>query len=223
MSNLIEYWYLWLIFAVLLIVTVFVWKKAGAAAAKRFRRVNGNIAAARREDELSAMFSDVTEEAIANASDEDLIEGLALLVQKSVEVRPDLKAAFKQLPAVWREVYAVNVFVCDVFDKKTGKTTLSDFYRRNGEPLLTPAGEAVRSAGLRAAYGFIEKMRPMMDSDDESASFDENLVKSLDEGFAEAISREDFVKAAAGYFADRAREFAETAERLKEVSARTQS
>ena len=33
MSNLIEYWYLWLIFAVLLIVTVFVGKKAAAAAA----------------------------------------------------------------------------------------------------------------------------------------------------------------------------------------------
>lgn len=215
MSNLIEYWYLWLIFAVLLIVTVFVWKKAAAAAAKRFRRVHGNIAAVRREDELSAMFADVSEEAIAAAGDADLIEGLALLAQKCVEVRPDIKTAFKELPEVWREVYAVNVFISDAFDEKTGKTTLSDFYRRNGEPLLTPLGEAVRKAGPEAAYGCISRARPMMDSDDESASYDEKLVKSIDSEFAAAVTKEAFTKASADYFRSRASDFAGSAERLK--------
>ena len=73
-ESIKEFWYLYLLIAVLLVVTLFVWKKAIAASAKRSKQFNENLAKAKRAKELREAYGDMTAEIISKAPAADLSE-----------------------------------------------------------------------------------------------------------------------------------------------------
>lgn len=164
--------------ALLAVLTVFVCLKAMLASRKRSEERERIIAAIEKEKALRKEFKHVDETTFAQGKDNyRLITGMCAHVQQNIEKKEDMTAAFYELSEVEKYVYALG-YVFE--DSKKG---LSDFFRSNGEPLLSTADKAVSEiVGGRFSEIFSSEF-VMLDENDETTSVDNDALAKMDEEF----------------------------------------
>ncbi|MBP3446852.1 MAG: hypothetical protein J6K64_06215 [Clostridia bacterium] len=164
--------------ALLAVLTVFVCLKAMLASRKRSEERERIIADIEKEKALRKEFKHVDETTFAQGKDNyRLITGMCAHVQQNIEKKEDMTAAFYELSEVEKYVYALG-YVFE--DSKKG---LSDFFRSNGEPLLSTADKAVSEiVGGRFSEIFSSEF-VMLDENDETTSVDNDALAKMDEEF----------------------------------------
>ncbi|MBQ3129167.1 MAG: hypothetical protein IJC13_09095 [Clostridia bacterium] len=164
--------------ALLAVLTVFVCLKAMLASRKRSEERERIIADIEKEKALRKEFKHVDETTFAQGKDNyRLITGMCAHVQQNIEKKEDMTAAFFELSEVEKYVYALG-YVFE--DSQKG---LSDFFRSNGEPLLSTADKAVSEiVGGRFSEIFSSEF-VMLDENDETTSVDNDALAKMDEEF----------------------------------------
>jgi len=118
------------------LLCLFLWVMAMRSSRRRRGERDDLIAALEYEKALRTQFKSVTQQLLIDTPPERLIEGLCCSVQMSLEKEPDMQAAYDALPQARRIVYALGYVLQD------GREALSEFFRKNGQPLTRAALEA---------------------------------------------------------------------------------
>ncbi len=161
--------------AALLILTVFVWIKAIISGKKRSEERERIIADIEKEKALRKEFKQVDEATFSEGKDNyRLIIGICAHIQLQLEKREDMTLAFSELSEAKRYIYALG-YVFE--DSKNG---LSDFFRANGEPLLSTANEAVKNIISGRFSELFSREYIMLDDNDVTTSVDNTVLKSMD-------------------------------------------
>ena len=185
-------WYLWALLAVLIIVAVFAWSKALKASRERRERLRKEAEIWRRDYELRQNYKTLTDEIIENADKNELLHGVAMNIQVALENEQNMDEAFKNLPKEKQFVYTLEYFDED------SKKSLSEFFKNNGEPLLSLASPALSSLGLTDISILVSELYPMYD-ENSSISIDREKIKICDEKFTAIYNSEELLFKAADY------------------------
>ena len=118
------------------LLCLFLWVMAMRSARRRRGERDALIAALEYEKALRTQFKTVTQQQLIDTPPERLVEGLCCGIQAALEKEPDMQAAYDTLPQPRRLVYALGYVLQD------GREALSEFFRRNGQPLTRAALEA---------------------------------------------------------------------------------
>lgn len=167
-----------LIVAVALLVFVLV--KASRAVRRHNAERDAILARLQKEKALREKYTYFTREIALSSDGKELLHGVALCIQKTIEKEPDLTAAFTALPAEKQIVYALDFVLCEDAE------TISAFFRLNGKPLTTAALEGARRTFDAEHLELFETGYRMFDPDDETTSCVPGDVQKLDADFAAA-------------------------------------
>lgn len=181
--------------ALLVILTVFVWVMAIKSGRKRNEAREKIIADLEREKALRKEFRHIDDTVFSEGKDDyRLVIGMCANVQMSIEKIENMTAAFNSLSQVKKDVYSLGY----VFEDSA--SGLSEFFRSNGEPLLSCAKYAVDTViGGRTAEIF-DKEFEMFDENNEDVSVDNEIIEKLNSDYAHLIEtdgKEIYAKAAA--------------------------
>lgn len=179
-----QHWYAGAALVLLVILTVFVWIRAAVSGKKRSEERERIIAEIEREKALRKEFKTVDDSTFSNADDYRLIIGLCAYVQQKIENETDMNAAFSALSEPEKYAYVLG-YVFE--DSKKG---LSEFFRANGEPLLSVSLDAVRKVVGGDFAEVFEKEFIMLDDNDETTSVDNKELDVLDSRFSTIIENE---------------------------------
>lgn len=188
----------------LIILTVFVWFKAIQSGKKRSAERERIIADLEKEKALRNEFRHVDETTFAEGKDDyRLVTGMCANVQMSIEKKTDMTAAFNELSEVKRFIYALGYIFED------GKVSLSNFFRSNGEPLLSTANEAVKSIIGGEYAELFTKAFSMFDENNEEVSVIESEVEKFDSEYKSMFEKDgkEIYKKAADYVRENKTEF----------------
>lgn len=188
----------------LLLLTVFVWFKAIASGKKREEEKEKIIAELEKEKALRNEFRTVNEDTFSPEKDDyRLIVGMCANVQMSIEKAEDINAAFAELSQAKRNIYCLG-YVFE--DSQKG---LSNFFRSNGEPLLSTAKNAVDELLDGAFAKIFNSEFIMLDENDETTSVNEEKLAELDGEFERLMATDgekiyslaaDYIRSAKGEF-----------------------
>ena len=156
-------------------------------------RIFGN---AKAENLLKREFSVIGEETFSpDRDDYRLIVGMCMRIQTALEKEKSPNEAFLALPEVKRNAMTLGYLFED------SQVTLSNFFRSNGEPLLSAAKNAVEKVIGGEYVEIFDRMFPMFDESNEDVSVNETLVKQYDSEFKELMknSGASIYKTAADY------------------------
>lgn len=185
-------WYLWLILLVAIIVAVFAWYKALSSSKERRERLKREGAIWKRDYDLRQKFSVLTDEKIKETSDSELLHGVAMNIQISLENEINMNEAFRLLPLEKQYVYALEYFDEDA------KTSLSAFFKNNGYPLIPLIPDALKEIGAEKYTDTVMMLLPMYDPDSD-VSVDYTLIAKADEKFKEIYDSDELLKLASIY------------------------
>lgn len=185
-ENMSEYWYLYLILFGLIILTVFVIKKASAASRRVHGRNNELIAKAKREKELRDAYADLTEEIIAAAPADALFEGVALILENQCQKVSDTLTFYNNLTQPQQFIYSVYYLLTDAKEKK-----LSAFFRNSTQPLTGDAAKAAQAMLDTDTAKTVRQMFDCFDEDNENASVIPEVLDKLDAAFTEQRQEKD--------------------------------
>lgn len=178
-----QHWYVGVILAALIILTVFVWVMAIVSSRKRTEEREKIIADLEREKKLRSEFRHIDETTFNEGKDDyRLIIGICAFVQMKIEKAPDMNSAFAELSQTKKNAYCLGY----VFED--GKEKMSEFFRSNGEPLLSAAKQAVDEVVSGKFAEIFDKMFVMLDDNDETTSVDEEKIKLWDSEISEIMS-----------------------------------
>ncbi len=188
----------------LAVLTIFVFFMALTSGKKRSAERERIIADIEREKALRKEFKNVDEAMFSELEDNyRLVVGMCAHIQQSIETAEDMVKAFNNLSEVKQFVYALGY----VFEDS--KNSLSDFFRANGEPLLSTANKAVSHViGGRFAEVFSQAYS-MFDENDETVSVDDKRIDSFDNEFKSIIAEkgDEIYSFAADYIRQNKNEF----------------
>ncbi len=191
MAYMLENPYWFAILGVLIVITVFVCIKAGAASSKRYKANEAILKKLKEENILRNEFAVLTQSLIDSAEPARLFRGVALNLQKKISDAADMNGEFEKLNDMQREIYALSFVVED------GGEKLSGFFKANGQPLTGNALACfTRLFSGRAAEIFAEEYNAF-DSDNETTSFIPAEIEKNDAEFAQLITA-DFICETAG-------------------------
>ncbi len=185
-------WYLWALLAVLIIVAIFAWSKALKASRERRERLRKEAEIWRRDYELRQNYKTLNDEIIENADKNELLHGVAMNIQVALENEQNMDEAFKNLPKEKQFVYTLEYFDED------SKKSLSEFFKNNGEPLLSLASPALSSLGLTNISKLVSELYPMY-NENSDVSIDREKIKICDEKFSAIYNSEELLFKAADY------------------------
>jgi hypothetical protein len=180
-----QHWYVGVALVLLAILTVFMFIMAIISGRKRNAERERIIAEIEREKSIRKEFREIDEDTFApDRDDYRLVVGICANIQMSIEKIEDMNSAFSALAEEKKLIYALGY----VFEDS--RTNLSEFFRANGEPLLSVASDAVdRIVGGRMKEVF-DKERIMLDENDETTSVDNDLLEKLDEEYKLIVQEE---------------------------------
>ena len=162
------------------VLLVFVMIMASRAVRRHNAERDAILDRLKKEEALRKKYGALTRETAQNADGKELLHGVALCIQKSLESEPDMTAAFHALPAEKQIVYALDFVLCEDAE------TISAFFRLNGMPLTTAALEGARRTFDARHLELFERGYRMFDPDDETTSVVPADVEKLDADFAAA-------------------------------------
>ncbi|MGN1193881.1 MAG: hypothetical protein ACI4SB_00190 [Acutalibacteraceae bacterium] len=152
------------VFAVVLKMAV----KSYKAYYKRYRAQESEM---KKLQELKEKYGELTEEAIENGEEADLLQGVALSYQLKLQKCSDMTAEFNKFNDEKKFVYALDVFVSDA--------NVKTFFSENGKELTEIIVPALKMIGLDETAKKAEKIRLMYDIKDETVSFSPTEIKEV--------------------------------------------
>ena len=166
-TELVKY----IVLIVLFIVVLIIYRKTKTGDG----RVFGNTKA---ENMLKREYSVINEETFSPDKDNyRLIVGMCMRIQTSLEKEKSPNDAFLAMDEVKRNVMTLGYLFED------SQVALSNFFRSNGEPLLSAADKAVKDVIGGEIAEIVTSAFNMFDENNEDVSVDENEVKRLDEKY----------------------------------------
>lgn len=192
------------VLVLLIALTVFVWCKAIISGRKRNEERERIIADLEREKALRNEFRNVDETTFFEGKDNRrLVIGMCAHVQMKLEKADNMNEAFGELSEVKKNVYSLGY----VFEDS--KKKLSEFFRSNGEPLLSASKAAVNDVIGGTFAELFNKEFIMLDENDETTSVDNGLLEKYDEDFETLMNKsaDEIYKSAADYIRRNKAEF----------------
>ncbi len=179
MEYILQHWYIIPIFALLIGLTVFMWIKAIVSGQKRKEERDRIIAELEKEKSLRNQFKVINEATFCDSSisDERLISGICMNIQMYLEKLDNMNEEFLCLHTVKKNIYALN-FVFE--DSKF--TSLCEFFRSNGEPLLSQGNEAVKTV-IGGEFARIFSAEFDMFDENSEVSYNEKELNILEQEF----------------------------------------
>lgn len=181
-----------LIFAVVIVLTIFVCIKAARVSRIRRERLKKEAAIWKRDYDLRQNFSVITEEKLKETEDTELLHGVAMNIQVMLENKIDMTASFNEMPDEKKFIYALEYFDEDA------KQSLSTFFKNNGAPLVPLIPQALKVIGADEYLPFINAVADMYDEDSE-VSIDYSIVEKNDVQFSEAYDSTKLCRLCADY------------------------
>ena len=201
-ENIRDFWYLYVLLFVFIIITIFVCIKAFGAASRHSKEVNALIAKAKRNKELRDAYKVLTAEIIANAPSAELFEGVALNMEAACQKTEDTNSFYEALSDVQRKVYAFYYLASEA--KEFG---LSAFFKESSRPLTSDAVAAAKEILSSDIYSVINEMFACYDEENEKASVIPETVNRLNEEFKNLTNDIDLFTLAGKYIKNNASEF----------------
>ncbi len=183
------------------IITAFVVYKANKASKKTRLEREAVIEILKSENKNRHFFKDLTLEKINSANPKDLLEGVALNLQASIEAQGNINAAYEGLKPQQKYIYALYYLLND------SKQGLSSFFAISGPPLTNDAGEAVDLILGRKAKELYTLECAAYDDENEEVSIIKEDIDKWDAEFAEILEKLDAYEAATGYIRENAEVF----------------
>ena len=179
-----EYWYLWLIFAVLVVVTAVVIVFASKAVSSHNEETKRILAELDRLKALKDKYKDLTPEKVEVAESKELLDGVNAVLQARIEKAEDDKvdAEFASFNNAQKNVYVLSLFIEDACENLS--SYFDDFNIEFAKILLS----ALETVGAKDILALAEKEFEMFDDNNENVSLDKGLIKKTDEEFAEIYS-----------------------------------
>lgn len=190
----------------LILLTGFVWYKAIASGKKRNEERERIIADLEKEKALRNEFRNIDETTFLPEKDDyRLVVGMCAHIQLKLEKATNMNEAFCELSEVKKYAYCLGY----VFEDSRKK--LSEFFRSNGEPLLSSSKAAVNAAIGGDFAEIFNKEFIMLDDNDETTSVDNELLANYDDEFASLMDekKNEIYKSAADYIRENRYEFLE--------------
>ncbi|MGN0520055.1 MAG: hypothetical protein ACI4LB_04885 [Candidatus Fimenecus sp.] len=179
-----EYWYLWLIFIVLCVVTAFVLKKASAALQQHNSDTKQMYDEIERLKALKDKYKNADAKLIAEAPADELLEGMCAVLQAKIERAENANDCFCVFCAPQKAVYTLQFFLEDCTEN------LSAFFKINGEPLTGALSAALAEIGETALSALATELYAMYDEKNEDVSLDAAEIARIDSEFSEKFDRE---------------------------------
>lgn len=179
-----EYWYLWLIFAVLVVVTAVVIVFASKAVSSHNEETKRILAELDRLKALKDKYKDLTPEKVEAAESKELLDGVNAVLQARIEKAEDDKvdAEFASFNNAQKNVYVLSLFIEDACENLS--SYFDDFNIEFAKILLS----ALEAVGAKDILALAEKEFEMFDDNNEKVSLDKGLINKTDEEFAEIYS-----------------------------------
>lgn len=193
MQYLIERPYWFVIFGVLILITLFVCIKAGQASSKRYKANEAIMKKLKEENILRNEFALLTESVIEKSEPAKLFKGVALNLQKKISDAADMNTEFETLSQEKKEIYALSFVVED------GSEKLSNFFKTNGQPVTGNALSAFKKLFDGREADIFEYEYNAFDEDNETASFIPKEIEKLDSEFSQLICADDICEKAGIY------------------------
>lgn len=173
-----DFWYLYILLFALVIVTVFVCKKAFGAASRHSKEVNALIAKAKRNKELREAYKELSKEIIENAPAASLFEGVALNMEAACQKTEDTNGFYEALSDGQKKVYAFYYLASEARE-----ISLSAFFKESRRPLTSDAVAAAKEFLNSDIYSVINEMFACYDEENENASVIPETINKLNEEF----------------------------------------
>lgn len=165
---------------IVLAVVIFFWYRSISTSKGR---VFGN---AKVEKGLKRDFMKLSQEHFDPERDDYLLTvGMCIHIQTELEKSKAPNEAFKRLPVEKQYVMTLGYVFEDT------KVSLSNYFRSNGEPLLSASADAVREIIGGEYAELFSREYDMFNENNEDVSVIESEVKSLDERFAELMKEQE--------------------------------
>lgn len=182
---IINYWYFYVIFFILLAIAVWAGRKAAKAAKKRNETMRKYNEEMQRFRSLAEKYENISPEEAKLADSKELCEGITAVLQIQLEHSDDPDNAFKSAPSWKKEVYALCYFGEDT------EESLSFFFRHNEYPLPEVALSGLKSIDNKMVSA-AASMHAMYDDKNESVSLDKDRAQALDTKFKAEFNRAEF-------------------------------
>lgn len=202
LENIKDFWYLYVLLFIFIIITIFVCIKAFGAASRHSKEVNALIAKAKRNKELRDAYKVLTAEIIANAPASTLFEGVALNMEAACQKAEDTNGFYERLSDGQKKVYAFYYLASEA--KEYG---LSAFFKESSRPLTSDAVSAAKEFLSSDIYAVINEMFACYDEENENASVIPETVNRLNDEFKALTKDVDLFTPAGNYIKNNAGEF----------------
>ncbi len=183
-----DYWYLYLILGVLIIVTVVFIMFAGRSLSSHNDRVRETVKELERLTQLKNKYKELTPEKIASADAKELLEGLTAVMQAEIEKSEDASRTFSEFNEVKKHIYALNWFVDSVSE------SLSSFFDSYTEELFSLIPYALTQIGEENIADIVSPICDMFDENNETVSFDKEKIGNADKLFLETYSETEVLE-----------------------------
>ena len=187
LESLTQFWYMWLVLAVLIVITAVVCKKASKAVKRKNEILQKQQEIIERYKMLVEKYSNLTAETAENADAKELAEGITSVLQYEIEKSENPDEYYENAENWRREVYALFYL-----DEDVSAESLSFFFRNNGGPLPKEAVNGIESIGYDKIKSVVGQMFAMCDDKNENVSFDKERIAQLDEKFSSLYDKNEF-------------------------------
>lgn len=168
-----EFWPLALLLVAVTVGAVFMFRIAAKSSARHKRDFKAEEEYIKHLKALKEKYVPLTAEAIENAPDEELLEGVALGFQLFLQKQENDEKAFEELSDAKKFIYTLDILESD--------KTLGKFFRCNSPILKTRLVPALEAIGAVKRLSEIKRIALMFDDRDETVSFSEKEIAALDE------------------------------------------
>lgn len=183
-----EYWYLWLILAGLVIITAVVIVFAGRSVSAHNEQTKEIMARLERLKEMKDKYKDLTPEKVENAEAEELFEGVNAVLQAKIEKADDGDKAFSEFNDEQKIIYTLNCFIPEVSD---GLSVFFNEYTSEITDIIVPA---LTRVGADDLLPLVKSEYEMYDDRNEEVSFDKVIKEKNDSDFADIYSKEKLLE-----------------------------
>ena len=183
-----EYWYLWLILAGLVIITAVVIVFAGRSVSAHNEQTKEIMARLERLKEMKDKYKDLTPEKVENAEAEELFEGVNAVLQAKIEKADDGDKAFSEFNDEQKIIYTLNCFIPEVSD---GLSVFFNEYTTEITDIIVPA---LTRVGADDLLPLVKSEYEMYDDRNEEVSFDRDTKEKTDSDFADIYSKEKLLE-----------------------------
>lgn len=167
-----QYWHLVIVLIIVCIVAAVIFFFAARALSRHNREYKAQEKELKRLLELKEKYRVLTSDAILNADDNELLEGVSLSYQLVLQKQDDIEGSFEKMNDFKKDVYALDVFVQD--------GTAKEFFSENGDILRKRIVSAFQKIGMEDFAKRLSGIALMYDDNDETVSYNEKEIEKFD-------------------------------------------